>query len=154
MAKVIGIKHLAFGVKDAGQALELFQRFLGAPSVTLKDLAKAQTLEAHFNLGGTEFQLCQSVPSDGRFNEFIDGRGGNEGLHHICFEVDDIDEALAEAQAKGATLKPCRACKVTGSHKHSEGWVAFLQESAAGIEIEYMQVYKAGEGPDTTKREM
>lgn len=154
MAKVLGIKHLAFGVRNAQASLELFQRFLGAPDVALKDLAKAQTLEAHFNLGGIEFQLCQSIPADGRFNEFIDSRNGHEGLHHICFAVDNIDEALAEAQAKGATLKPCRACKVTGSHKHSEGWVAFLQDTVSGIEIEYMQVYKEGEGPDTTKREM
>jgi methylmalonyl-CoA/ethylmalonyl-CoA epimerase len=154
VAKVLGIKHLAFGVKDAKKSAELYQRFIGVTDVDMKDLAKAQTLEAHFKLGGTEFQLCQSVPADGRFNEFMDGRGGQEGLHHICFEVDSIDEALAEAQAKGATLKECRSCKVSGSHKHSEGWVAFLNDSASGIELEYMQVYKEGEGPDTAKREM
>lgn len=154
MAKVLGIKHLAIGVKDVEKALSLYQRFLGAPDVQIKDLSKAQTLEAHFTLGGLEFQLCQSVPADGRFNEFINSHGGEEGLHHICFAVENIDEALTEAQQNGATLKECRSCKVTGSHKHSEGWVAFLQDKVSGIEVEFMQVYKPGEGPDTTKREM
>ena len=53
---------------------------------------------------------------------------------------------LAEAQANGATLKECAASKITGSHIHPEGWVVLLQDSVSGIEIEFMQVYKEGEG--------
>ena len=60
--------------------------------------------------------------------------------------MDDIDAALGEAQAAGAKLKECAACKVTGSHVHPEGWVAFLEDQVGGIEIEFMQVYKEGEG--------
>ena len=52
-----------------------------------------------------------------------------------------IPKAIAPAQANGATLKECVACKVTGSHVHPEGWVAFLQDDVSGIEIEFMQVY-------------
>ena len=77
---------------------------------------------------------------DGRFAKWIDERGA-EGLHHICYEVDDIDAALAHAQAQGATLRICQACQVHGSHPHPEGWVAFLDDEAGGIEIEFMQVY-------------
>jgi methylmalonyl-CoA/ethylmalonyl-CoA epimerase len=84
---------------------------------------------------------------NGRFASWIAQRG-HEGLHHICFAVDNIDAALAEAQANGASLKECSACKVTGSHIHPEGWVAFLQDEVSGIEIEFMQVYKEGEGGD------
>lgn len=154
MSHITGIKHLTFGVKNADNALELYQRLLGVTESKELDLAKSQTREHHFVLGGIEFQLCQSLPEDGRFNEFIASRGNNEGLHHICFTVDDIDAALADAQKAGATLKMCRSCQVTGSHKHSEGWVAFLQDEVSGIEIEFMQVYKEGEGPDTLTRDM
>lgn len=154
MTKVEQIKHLAIGVKDLDKAVELYQKYMGATDVIIRDLPKAQTREAHFKLGGIEFQLCQSIPEDGRFNDFIRSRGGQEGLHHICYAVENIDEALANAVAGGATLKECRSCKVTGSHKHSEGWVAFLQNEVAGLEVEFMQVYKEGEGPDTAKREM
>lgn len=154
MSHITGIKHLTFAVKNADKSLELYQRLLGVKDAKALDLPKAQTREMHFVLGGIEFQLCQSLPADGRFNEFIDSRGDNEGLHHICFTVDDIDAALEDAQKAGATLKMCRSCQVVGSHKHSEGWVAFLQDEVSGIEIEFMQVYKEGEGPDTLIREM
>ena len=53
----------------------------------------------------------------------------------------DADRALADAQTHGATLKECSACKVKGSHPHPEGWVAFLDQQAGGIELELMQVY-------------
>lgn len=62
-------------------------------------------------------------------------------LHHICYAVPVIDNALEEALAKGATLKECVACKVKGSHVHPEGWVAFLEQESGGVELELMQVY-------------
>ena len=62
-------------------------------------------------------------------------------MHHICYEVDNIDDALAHAKAQGADLRICQACGIYGSHAHPEGWVAFLDNDAGGIEIEFMQVY-------------
>ena len=80
------------------------------------------------------------MDADGRFSEWIRERG-HEGLHHICYAVDDIDAALEHAQANGARLRICKACQVFGSHPHPEGFVAFLDNDAGGIEIELMQVY-------------
>jgi methylmalonyl-CoA/ethylmalonyl-CoA epimerase len=62
-------------------------------------------------------------------------------LHHVCYEVAQIDAALDHALEQGASLRMCKACKVAGSHPHPEGFVAFLEEEAGGIEIEVMQVY-------------
>jgi methylmalonyl-CoA/ethylmalonyl-CoA epimerase len=139
------IKHMTFAVRDAEKSLDAYKRLLGAPAdAFVKTFAKSRTKAAVFNLGGTEFQISESMDPDGRFSKWINERG-HEGLHHICFAVENIDDALAEAQANGATLKECAACKVTGSHIHPEGWVAFLQDDVSGIEIEFMQVYKEGE---------
>lgn len=139
------IKHMTFAVRDAEKSLDAYKRLLGAPAdAFVKTFAKSRTKAAVFNLGGTEFQISESMDPDGRFSKWIDERG-HEGLHHICFAVENIDDALAEAQANGATLKECASCKVTGSHIHPEGWVAFLQDDVSGIEIEFMQVYKEGE---------
>jgi methylmalonyl-CoA/ethylmalonyl-CoA epimerase len=80
---------------------------------------------------------------DGRFAMWIAAHG--EGLHHICYEVEEIDPALDHAQKHGASLRLCKPCGVTGSHPHPEGYVAFLDDDAAGIEIEFMQVYTAAE---------
>lgn len=138
---VIGIKHMAFGVKDAEKALAAYARYLHVPADTeITVFPKSRNKVALFNLGGIEYQLCESMDSEGRFSTWIRERG-SEGLHHICYEVTDIDAALAHAQSQGATLRICQACQKYGSHPHPEGWVAFLDEEAGGIEIEFMQVY-------------
>lgn len=135
------IKHMAFAVKDADAALKTYQDLLGAGlQAQMHEYAKSRNKVAIFWIGDVEYQLCQSMDEGGRFDKWIKERG-YEGLHHICYAVDDMDAALAEAQAKGATLKECAACKVKGSHVHPEGWVAFLDQEAGGIELELMQVY-------------
>lgn len=140
---VQGVQHMAFAVRDAAKALDAYARFLHVPADTeIKFFPKSKNRVALFFLGGIEYQLCESTVPDGRFAKWIDERGA-EGLHHICYTVDNIDDALAHAQERGATLRICQACQVHGSHPHPEGWVAFLDDEAGGIEIEFMQVYTA-----------
>jgi len=106
------IKHMAFAVNDAKAALAHYQEFLGTgEDAVVKDFEKSRNRVAIFNVGDVEYQLCQSLDEGGRYDAWIKERG-YEGLHHICYAVDDIDAALEEAQANGATLKECAACKV------------------------------------------
>jgi len=138
---VKGIKHMAFAVRDAEAALAAYARFLHVPADTaITVFPKSRNKVALFHLGGIEYQLCESMDPQGRFAKWIDQRGA-EGLHHICYEVDSIDAALAHAQAQGGTLRICQACQKYGSHPQPEGWVAFIDNEAGGIEIEFMQVY-------------
>ena len=142
---VKGVKHMAFAVRDAEKALDAYARFLHVPADTKMEIfPKSKNKVALFYLGGIEYQLCESLDPQGRFAKWIEERGA-EGLHHICYEVDDIDAALAHAQAQGASLRICQACQKFGSHPHPEGWVAFLDNEAGGIEIEFMQVYTPGQ---------
>ena len=135
------IKHMAFAVKDAHAALKTYQDLLGVGmDAEVHDYPRSRNRVAIFWVGDVEYQLCQSLDEGGRFDSWIKARG-YEGLHHICYAVPDIDAALAHAQEQGATLKECSACKVKGSHPHPEGWVAFLNQEAGGIELEMMQVY-------------
>ena len=137
---IVSIKHMAFAVKDAREALAQYQRFLGVPAGTeITEYPKSRNRVALFRLAGIEYQLSESMDPDGRFASWIQRHG--EGLHHICYEVRNIDAALRHAQEHGASLRECKACGVKGSHPHPEGWVAFLDNDAAGIEIEFMQVY-------------
>lgn len=135
------IKHMAFAVKDVEATLKRYQDLVGVGlDARMIDAPKARIKVALFNVGDVEYQLNQSLDEDGRFSAWIRQRG-HEGLHHICYAVDDIEKALRDAQAKGATLKECSSCKVKGSHPHPEGFVAFLEQETGGIEIEMMQVY-------------
>jgi methylmalonyl-CoA/ethylmalonyl-CoA epimerase len=143
---ITGIKHMAFAVRDANAALDAYQRLLGlGHGAPVKDYPKSRTRTALLQAGEVEIQLCQSLDADGRFAEWIDQRGG-EGLHHICFAVEDIEGSIQRAVGQGAKLKECRACKVMGVHSHPEGYIAFLADEVSGIELEFMQVYKPGEG--------
>ena len=140
-ANVLAIKHMAFAVRDVEAALKSYTKFLAVPADTpIVNYAKSRNRVALFVLGGVEYQISQSMDPDGRFAAWIEARGG-EGLHHICYEVADIQEALAHAVQQGGKLRECKACKVLGSHAHPEGYVAFLDNDAGGIEIEFMQVY-------------
>ena len=142
---VRSIKHMAFAVKDAKAALGAYSKFLDVPTETaIVDYPKSKNRVALFELGGIEYQLCQSMEEGGRFDTWIKQRNA-EGLHHICYAVDNIDEALEHAKGQGAELRICQACGVYGSHAHPEGYVAFLDNDAGGIEIEFMQVYTAEE---------
>ncbi len=143
--RIVGLKHMAFAVTQAETALGAYTSLLGVPADTvIHEYAKSRNRVALFELGGIEYQLCQSMDPDGRYAAWIKARGG-EGLHHICYAVDDIEAALLHAQANGARLRICQACQVTGSHPHPEGYVAFLDNDAGGVEIEFMQVYTAEE---------
>ncbi len=135
------IKHMAFAVRDAKAALKTYQDLLSLGlDAEIHDYPKSRNRVAIFKVGDVEYQLCQSLDTGGRFDQWISERG-YEGLHHICYAVPNIDEALVHAQENGATLKECSACHVKGSHLHPEGWVAFLDQEAGGIELEMMQVY-------------
>jgi methylmalonyl-CoA/ethylmalonyl-CoA epimerase len=138
---VRGIKHMAFAVKDVRAAMATYARLLGVQAGTaITEFSKSRNRVAVFRLGGVEYQLCESMDPDGRFAAWIKERGG-EGLHHICYEVGSIEAALGTATAAGARLRECKACGIVGSHPHPEGFVAFLDDDASGVEIEFMQVY-------------
>jgi methylmalonyl-CoA/ethylmalonyl-CoA epimerase len=142
---VVGIKHMAFAVRDAHEALAAYAGLIGVPGdAEVIDYPKSRTRVALFRLGGIEYQLCQSLDADGRFAAWIAERG-TEGLHHVCYEVSSIDAALRHAMDHGATLRPCKACGIAGSHPHPEGHVAFLDQEVGGLEVEFMQVYTPDE---------
>ncbi len=139
------IKHMAFAVKSVDETLNRYQTLLGVGLDARVVVAeKARIKVAIFDVGDVEYQLNESLDADGRFSQWIAERG-TEGLHHICYAVENIDSALAQALDEGAALKECSSCKVAGSHPHPEGYVAFLQQETGGIELELMQVYSPAE---------
>ena len=101
---VKSIKHMAFAVCDAKKALGAYAQFLHVPAKTeITHFAKSGNKVALFYLGGIEYQLCESTVENGRFAAWIKERGA-EGLHHICYEVDDIIAARDKLIAAGARV--------------------------------------------------
>jgi len=144
-SNIIGIKHMTFAVENIASALKTYQNFLEVDrDVKIMDMPKSKTRVALFEIGNIEYQLCQSQDPNGRFSKWIKERGQG-GLHHICYIVKNLDEIIEDLKKVGATLRECQACKVIGNHPHPEGFIAFLDNEAEGIEIELMQIYTSAE---------
>ena len=99
------IDHVAIIVRNLEQALHFYRDTLGIPPREIKDVPTEQVRIAFLPMGGpngSEIELIQPTVSDSSLMKFLEKRG--EGLHHICLQVDDIDVALQDMQAKGASV--------------------------------------------------
>jgi len=126
------IDHIAIAVKDIEGATRTFEEILGVPPTRVQDVPTEKVRVAFFPFGGTEIELVQGLGAENPVANFIAKRG--EGIHHICFEVADLQSTLDRLAAAGIPLldrtgKP-GAC----------GQVAFLHpKSANGVLIELLQ---------------
>jgi methylmalonyl-CoA/ethylmalonyl-CoA epimerase len=101
----ITLNHIGLVVKDASESAKLLG-VLGFQQVTRPEPDPIQKVKACF-LAGTEgkgphIELLEPRDQDSPVANFLGKRGG--GLHHMCFEVDDIDEATRELKQKGFKL--------------------------------------------------
>lgn len=129
--KIKRIAHIGVGVIDADQATSLFQKILGLPVTGEEMVGELKTV--FLPVGETNLELVQSTEPDGVMKKFIEKRG--EGIHHIAFEVENIDQALEELKAKGVQLIDQQPRP--GAHQTR---VAFLHPKGTnGILIELVQ---------------
>lgn len=129
--KIKKITHIGVGVKDAEQAGKIFQEFLSLPVSHHERVGELKV--AFVPVGETHVELVQSTDPEGVMNKFIEKRG--EGIHHIAFEVEDIDSALEELKAKGVPL--IDQTPRPGAH---DSRVAFLHpKGTLGILIELVE---------------
>lgn len=129
--KIKRIAHLGIVVKNLDAALELFT---GALPLDLVHTEDYQGMKIGFiPVGDSSIELLQDVSGSSSIKKFLENNG--EGIHHIAFEVDDIEQAVAELREKGVKLideKP-RA----GAHGMS---IAFMHPKAThGILMELVQ---------------
>ncbi|MBW2090555.1 MAG: methylmalonyl-CoA epimerase [Deltaproteobacteria bacterium] len=94
------IAHLGIAVSDLNQARTFFTDMLG---LTIDHEEMVDDLKTAFvPLGQTNLELIQDTKPDGVIATHIAKRG--EGIQHVAYEVDDIDQSLAELKAKGIRL--------------------------------------------------
>ncbi|MBI3537281.1 MAG: methylmalonyl-CoA epimerase [Chloroflexi bacterium] len=96
------IDHIGIAVQNISDALKFFQDALGMKLDHQDTEEGGRTQVAFLPLTNTEVELVQPNDTDSGLAKFLDKRG--EGVHHICFEVDNIADALARLKAHGAQL--------------------------------------------------
>lgn len=133
---LIRLDHIGIAVNEIQDALQFFQNALGMEldHVALEEGGKTEV--AFLSVGGAEVELVETKDAESGLGKFLAKRG--EGIHHICFEVDDIDGALVRLKEKGAQL-----IDETPRTNASGTRYAFIHpKSAHGVLIELYQ--KAG----------
>jgi len=126
------IDHVAIIVRNIEQALAFYRDTLGITPREIKEVPTEQVRIAFLPVGGpggSEIELIEPTNPDSSLARFLEKRG--EGLHHICLEVDDIDAALAEMQAKGAPVldkQPRLAAEGRAIFLHPKGTHGVLLE--------------------------
>jgi methylmalonyl-CoA epimerase len=94
------IEHVGIVVKDTAASRKLWEECFGIPLGGEEENERRKL--ALYYVGGSMVELISGKEPDGKHQRMVaEGKGG---LNHICFEVEDIDSALAELKAKGIPL--------------------------------------------------
>ena len=117
------VDHVAIAVKSLDEALQLYDNLFGAKPTKIETLPQQGVKAAILPMvEGCEIELLEPIDPQGGVAKFIESRG--EGIHHICLEVDNVDEELGSLADKGVQLidkqgRPGLAGKVGFLHPKS-----------------------------------
>jgi methylmalonyl-CoA/ethylmalonyl-CoA epimerase len=121
--KIKRVEHIAIAVDSLQQSMALMRDTLGIEVEYEEQIG--QTRLAMLPVGETYLELLEGQGPDSGVTSWIKEKG--TGLYHICFEVEDIDGALAELKAKGVKLRD-----ETPRIGHGGARIAFLDPAATG----------------------
>jgi methylmalonyl-CoA/ethylmalonyl-CoA epimerase len=95
------LEHIGIAVKNLDQANQLFAQILGKPHYKIEEVASEGVKTSFFEIGGVKIELLEASRPDSPIAKFIEKKG--EGIHHLAFEVKDIQARIAEYAGKGFT---------------------------------------------------
>ncbi|HZS00991.1 MAG TPA: methylmalonyl-CoA epimerase [Chloroflexota bacterium] len=134
------IAHVSVAVRSLDEALPFYRDVLGLPLRERRPLPDRGLNVAFVGVGESQIELLEPMDPEGTVARFLARRG--EGLHHVCFEVPDVDAAIAELAARGVELIDRHAAP------GAQGRVAFLHPRAGhGVLIELQETSLAGAPP-------
>jgi len=124
------IEHIGIAVKNLEAAISLYEKVFGLKCYNIEEVTEQRVRTAFFQLGQTKIELLESTDSQGPIGKFIEKKG--EGIHHIAFAVESIEEQLSHAKKMGVELID------NFPRKGAEGLdIAFLHpKSTSGVLIE------------------
>jgi len=128
------IAHIGVAVKNIEEVEKFYTEIL---CLGISDREETPDMKGTFiPVGDTALELLQSTTPEGAIAKFIEKRG--EGIHHIAYQVEDIEKALEDLKAKGVSLIDERPRK--GAHNSR---IAFLNlKSTYGVLIELVEPEK------------
>jgi methylmalonyl-CoA/ethylmalonyl-CoA epimerase len=96
------IEHLGIAVKSLETAIPYYESVLGLKCYAVEEVAEQKVKTAFFKVGQTKIELLESTDPEGPVGKFIEKKG--EGVHHIAFAVEGLQETLDLVAEKGVSL--------------------------------------------------
>jgi methylmalonyl-CoA epimerase len=113
------IDHIGIAVRSIDEARKLYESLLGLKIAETEVVEEQKVKVAFLPIGDSEVELLESTDPEGPVAKFIAAKG--EGIQHIAFRVDNIEESLAALKAAGVRLIDEKPRKGAGGAK-----IAFL----------------------------
>lgn len=131
------INHIAIAINNFEDAAQFYQNVLGLNLSGVEVVSAQKTKVGFFKIGESNIELVQPSELDSPLVKFLETKG--PGIHHICFEVDDVEAEVKAFLEKGVALidqKPR-----PGAHNTK---VAFVHpKSSSGVLIELCELPKS-----------
>ena len=96
------VEHIGIAVKSLEVSISLFEKLLNTNCYKTELVESEQVNTAFFKKGETKIELLECLTADGVIAKFIEKKG--EGMHHIAFDVTDIEAEMKRLQAEGFIL--------------------------------------------------
>ncbi len=100
--KVSHIEQLGIAVKSLEEAIPYWENVLGLKCYNIEEVADQKVKTAFFMVGQTKIELLEPTSEESTIAKYIEKRG--QGVHHVAFAVEGIEDALADATEKGVQL--------------------------------------------------
>jgi methylmalonyl-CoA/ethylmalonyl-CoA epimerase len=130
------IEHIGIAVKDLDVSNALFEKLFGAPAYKQEEVASEGVMTSFFANGPNKIELLAATNADSPIAKFLEKKG--EGIHHIAFDVEDIEAEIVRLKSEGFVVLN-EVPKKGADNK----LVAFLHpKSTNGVLIELCQEIK------------
>ena len=96
------IEHIGIAVKNIQQSNELFKKLFGKEHYKIENVASEGVSTSFFMIGETKIELLEATNETSAISKFIEKKG--EGIHHIAYEVDNIESEMARLKQEGFEL--------------------------------------------------
>ncbi|MDC3337158.1 methylmalonyl-CoA epimerase [Flavobacteriales bacterium] len=127
------LEHIGIAIRNSADSEKIFAELLGTDSYKSENVESEGVKTTFFHVGESKIELLQALDPNSPVAKFIEKRG--EGIHHLAFEVDDIDFELNRLEQLGYQLIH-RTPKDGADNKR----IAFLHpKSTNGVLIELCQ---------------
>ncbi len=103
------VEHIGIAVKNVDSAIKIYEKLLNTKCYKTENVENEHVLTAFFRTGDSKVELLEATSSDSAIAKFINKRG--EGLHHIAFEVDNIEQEMKRLENEGFRLLNNRPVK-------------------------------------------